>query len=237
MLQIERMNDQEEALRSVLDGFARGMACSLVGIVNHYDPAAGTVSVQPSIETIITKPDGSLVPARLPLLTDVPVCYLGGGSFVATFPIQPGDEALVIFADRCVDSWFQSGSVQPPADPRAHSISDGFALIGPRSLARKLQNVSATNAQLRSLDGTTHIELTPAGQANVVAPSGINLTGPVTINGNLQLNGTAGGSGGIFSVAGRVAATGEGTFGGIDVSTHVHGGVFSGGSNTTGPIG
>lgn len=237
MRQTERANDHEEALRAAFDGLSRDLWTCMVGIVTQYDATKGTVQVQPSIESVQQNPDGSTTPLKLAPIGDIPVVYLGGGDFVATFPIRAGDEALVIFADRCIDSWWQSGGVQPPGEPRAHSMSDGLALIGPRSLARKLANVSATAAQLRSIDGATYVEIAAGHVVNVVAPAGINLTGPVTINGNLQLNGTAAGSGGAFSVAGDITASGEVAGAGIHLSTHVHGGVQAGGSDTTGPIG
>ena len=242
MLQTERLNDQEEALRTVFDGMARGLWCAMVCTVTAYDATRGTVQVQPAIQAMVSDEKGNVTPTTIAPLSDVPVVYLGGGNFVATFPIQVGDEALVIFADRCIDWWFQYGGVQKPAAPEAHSLSDGFAIIGPRSLARKLSNVSTSNAQLRSLDGTTHIELTPAGQANVVAPAGINLTGPVTINGSLLLNGVATGAGGTFSIGsdvattGKVTATGEVAGAGVHLSTHLHSGIFSGGSDTNPPV-
>ncbi len=236
MQQTERIDDIQQAMREAFEGLSSGLSSTLVGIVEAYDKDSGTVSVQPSIETIITQADGSQVPAKMDLLVDIPVCYIGGGPFVATFPIQRGDEALVIFADRCIDSWWQSGGVQPPAHPRQHSLSDGIAIVGPRSLARKLANVSSTNAQLRTVDGSTYLELTPGGAANVVAPAGINLTGPVTIHGNLSVSGTSSLTGDM-TLTGDLDASGEGTFNGITVSTHVHGGVQAGGSNTGGPIG
>jgi hypothetical protein len=236
MRQTERNASYVQALESALDSLSRRIWTAMPGIVASYDPTKGTCVIQPSIQGELRSPDGTHTFVNMPQLPDVPVVYIGGGDFVATFPIQEGDEALVIFADRCIDSWWQSGGIQVPFEPREHDLSDGFALIGPRSLARKLTNVSTSNAQLRSVDGTTYLELTPAGGVNVVAPAGINLTGPVTINGNLSVTGTVTGTGNV-SITGKVTASGEGEFNNVHVSTHVHGNVTAGGSNTGGPIG
>lgn len=235
MRQIERSNDNQEALRVAFDGMARGLWTALIGIVTAYDSSKGTVQVQPAIESVQMMPDGSLVPVKIAPISDIPVVYLGGGNYVATFPIAVGDEALVIMANRCIDSWWQSGGVQPPADPRHHSITDGFALVGPRSQARKLTGVSTTAAQLRSVDGTEYVEVGPSG-IKVVAPAGITLTGPVTINGDLTLNGTAAGTGGTFSVGGKITATGEVQGNGVHLSTHIHSGVQTGGGNSGAPV-
>jgi hypothetical protein len=223
MLQLERVNDFEESLRVVLKGFQANLWTALPGIVQSYDHQKGTCVIQASIKVQVTSSDGSTSFVNLPPFPDVPVVYLGGGSFVATFPIQVGDEALVIFSSRCIDGWWQNGGVQAQAELRMHDLSDGFALIGPRSLARSIPNVSTTAAQLRSLDGSTYYELAPGGVANIVAPGGVNITGPVSITGDVE-------------VTGKVTATDEGTFKTIPVSTHLHGEVKAGTDQTGVPI-
>lgn len=224
MLQLERTPNQVEALRIALEGFSADLWTALPGIVKSYNPVQGTCRVQPSTQGRVRNPAGGESFVNLPLLVDVPVVYMGGGGFVATFDIQPGDEALVIFADRCIDSWWQSGGVQKPADSRMHNLSDGIALIGPRSLARSIPNVKAGVAQLRTLDGSTYYELAAGGVANIVAPGGLNITGPVTITGDVAVTGT-------------VEATDEGIFNGIEVSTHEHADVQPGTGTSGPPIG
>jgi hypothetical protein len=221
MLQIERIADAEESMRAVLDGYAANLWTALPGIVQSYDRMRGTCTIQPAIQAQITSPTGSVSFVNLPVLLDVPVVYMGGGNFVATFPIQQGDEALVIFSDRCIDAWWQNGGVQKQAEIRIHDLSDGFAFIGPRSLANSIPNVSSSAVQLRSLDGSTYYELAGGQVANIVAPGGVNITGPVSIDGNV-------------SVTGAVTAAQEGTFNNIEVSQHKHTGVQPG-SGTSGP--
>lgn len=224
MLQLERLNDREESMRVVLDNLAMAIRCAMPGIVQSYNPVKGTCVINLAIESRTLNPDGSVTFTPISPISDVPVAYMGGGQFVTTYPIQPGDEALVIFSDRCIDSWWQSGGVQIPASLRMHDISDGFAIVGPRSLAKSIPNVSTTTAQFRSLDGTTFFEVESGGVCNVVAPNGVNITGPVNINGNV-------------TVTGAVTATQEVTAkSSVALSTHLHGGVTSGGSNTGAPI-
>lgn len=229
MLQIERDNDPQEALRIALDGFAAQLWTALPGIVVSYDPIKGTCVIQPAIKGRLTNSAGKQSYVTITHLPDVPVVYIGGGAFVATFPIEPGDEALVIFSDRCIDSWWQNGGVQNPAELRMHDLSDGFALIGPRSLARSIPNVSTTAAQLRSLDGSTYYELAAGGVANIVAPGGVNITGPLNVTGAVAITGDV-------DLTGSLTATDEGTFNSIPVSTHIHGEVKAGTDQTGEPI-
>jgi hypothetical protein len=181
-----------------MHGFGSGMWGAIPGIVESFDAVNLTVVVQPAIQGVVESPgkNGAVVSkfVNLPLLVDVPVYFPRGGGCTLTFPIYPGggDECLVIFSSRCIDAWWQSGGVQPPYEPRMHSQSDGFALIGPFSQATKISNVSTTAVQLRSDDGSTYVELDPAGQiVNIVAPGGCNITAPlVNIQGALAVSQT-----------------------------------------------
>jgi hypothetical protein len=235
MLQQERIGDFEEGIRLALDGFARTLNCAKIGLVESYNAKAGTVVVTLAIQALVTSDNGTQTLETIRPLVDVPVIFLGGGNMVATFPIAQGDEALVIFSDRCIDAWWQSGGVQKPAEPRVHSIHDGFAIVGPRSLARSIPNLSTTTSQLRTLDGSTYFEVASGGEANIVAPNGVNIIGPVNITGNVTLTGAMSATGDV-SVTGKVTATAEGTFNGIPVSSHLHGGVQTGGGDTGTPI-
>lgn len=235
MKQQQRINDFQNALRIALKTSALDLRCAAPGIVNSFDATRGTAQISLAIQGTVTDSEGNETQQPIRPLVDVPVVFLGGGNFVSTFPIQPGDEALVIFADRCIDAWFQSGGVQGEAELRAHDLSDGIAIVGPRSLARLIPNLSTATAQLRSLDGSTYFEVASNGEANVVAPAGVTITGPVRIVGSLSVSGTMTGSANM-TINGTVNATGEGTFSGIPVSTHIHGGVQTGAGDTGTPI-
>lgn len=155
----ERYNDAEEMLRSALAGFQAGLWTATPGIVQSFDPEACTVVIQPSIKARVTNEDGSISTVALPLLLDCPVVFQRGGGFTLTFPVAAGDEALVVFASRCIDSWWQSGGVQEQAELRMHDLSDGFALVGPFSRPSVIPDISTGAAQLRSDDGTSFVEV------------------------------------------------------------------------------
>jgi predicted transcriptional regulator len=101
-----------------------------------------------------------------------------------TFPVKAGDEVLIVFASRCIDSWWQSGGVQVPIEERMHDLSDGFAILSPTSQPKKLSSVSTSNAQLRTESGGTYIEVTPNGKIRLIAEAEIELAAPsIKING------------------------------------------------------
>lgn len=97
--------------------------------------------------TIREKINGQLF--GIPELLDVPFFVLGGGDYSLTFPIKKDDECLIVFADSCIDAWWQNGGMQNPIDPRRHDLSDGFALVGFKSQKNKLNNYSDESFQIR----------------------------------------------------------------------------------------
>jgi hypothetical protein len=166
---LERINDPEDAQRTALAGLQARIRTAMPGIVTAVDLGRQVLSVQPAIQGQQDSPDGTTANVNLPLLVDVPICWPRAGGFAITFPIAPGDEVLVVFGDRCIDAWWQSGGVGVALEQRMHDLSDAFAIPGPSSQPRKLAGVSATAMQMRNDAGTAYIEITPAGFVNIVS--------------------------------------------------------------------
>ena len=247
----ERLDDPEESLRMAMEDKQAEIWTALPGVVASVDLAAQTVAVQPAIQGSVSAPDGSVQNVNLPLLVDVPICWPRAGGFALTFPVKAGDEVLVVFASRCIDSWWQSGGVGQAAEVRMHDLSDGFAILAPTSQPKKLNGVSSANVQLRDEAGTTFLEITPDGKARLVAASQIDIEAPtINLNGGTVLNMTAptinlngnintAGSGGTgtFNLTGNLVHTGGSitSLGKKIDGTHTHGGVQTGGGNTSVP--
>ena len=81
----ERWAEPVEALRAALDGRQAEMWTALPGIVQSFDPAAMTVSVQPAVAGRISDEAGKAASVDLPILPDVPVVFPGGG-------VDPADD-------------------------------------------------------------------------------------------------------------------------------------------------
>lgn len=199
------------------------------GIIQSFSASSVTATVQMAIKGIVQDQTGKSQFVNLPLLVDVPVFFPRGGNCTLTFPVAKNDECLVVFASRCVDGWFQSGGVQAPVQPRMHSMSDGFALVGFFSQATKISGISTTTAQLRSNDGSTYVEIDPTGKiVNVVAPGGMTLTTPtVTITGvinvqNLQGATNASTMSGNMTTTGTITGQTDVVGGGKSLKNHTH---------------
>lgn len=68
--------------------------------------------------------------AAYPLLVDCPYMVLQGGGAYIDMPIKKGDYCIILFNDRNIDDWWDTGNVAVPRDRRKHSISDGIAIVG-----------------------------------------------------------------------------------------------------------
>lgn len=215
------LNDSETAMRYVLQGLQSQMWTALPGIIEDVDLEAMTVSVQPSIQGVVTSTTGVRSYVDLPLLVDVPICFPSGGGFILTLPLAKDDEVLVVFSSRCIDAWWQSGGTQQPMELRMHDLSDGFAIPGPRSQPEVVSAISSDNAQLRSDDGSVFLEITPDGKINMTAPSGVTITGDLTVTGDISAQQD-------LEVVGTTTLDGTTTIEGREFLLHEHSGVVAG---------
>ncbi|MDE1158443.1 MAG: Gp138 family membrane-puncturing spike protein [Neorhizobium sp.] len=208
----ERITDHEENLRAMIDGVKSSiwtaLPCTVTKVNGRY------ADLQPAIKAQQRMPDGTVKAIDLPLLSNVPLHFPGGGGVSMTFGVKEGDEALVVFSSRPADTWEQSGGQQSQIDARTHDLSDGFAFVGFRSQPTGLNDVSSSSTQIRSDDGEHVIDFNP-GSGMTFKAGGVSMA--IT-------------SGGVAITGGEVTHNGNNIG-----SDHVHGGVLPGGSNTTGP--
>lgn len=235
---------EQQAMKVLSDTIFSMLRVSLPGIIQSFDPDACTCTVQPAISGQKADDNGKYQSVPLPLLVDVPVIFPRGGGCTITFPVNAGDECLIVFSDRCIDFWWQNGGIQEPVDPRQHDLSDAFAIIGPQSQATVIKNISTSTMQMRTDDGAAYIELDPNSHAiNIVAPGGINATTPlatfsdaVTISGLLTWMGGMVGSlasGVAAKITGAIEFLGSVKANGKPIDdSHTHSGVQTGNGST-----
>ena len=196
-------------VQQVIDNSLKDLHTCLPGTIVSFDPVTQIAEIQPLIKREFA--DDSV--RNLPLCISCPVMFPRAGGFSITFPVTAGDECLVVFAERALDTWMQSGGSQPPVDTRRHSLSDAVAILGLYSQPNKLPSFHSTGIELKSDAGDIYFRLDN---------SGITIKGNVDIEGNLGIDGDS-------------TTTGDHVSNGISGNSHVHGGVQSGGSNTSGP--
>lgn len=241
-----QIGGDQQFMQAIQDAISAGIRVAMPGIIISFDPDAVTAVVQPAIKGYETDANGNQISVSMSLLVDVPVAFPRGGGVTLTFPVASGDECELIFNDRCIDFWWQSGGEQEPVHPRQHHIGDAIAFLGPMSQAKKISGISTDAAQLRTDDGSTFFELNPTTKKiKIVAPGGLEVVTPeadfsakVTVHGLLTwmggmvgsvVSGVASTITGAVEFIGSVKANGK-----VIDDTHTHGGVQRGGSNTDG---
>lgn len=220
----EDLNDPQVAVLSALAGLQSRMWTALPGIVISADLSAQTCVVQPAVKGILFDRNNNEIPVNMPPLLDVPIVWPRAGGFAVTLPLAEGDEVLVVFSSRAIDSWWQSGEVGAPVEARMHDLSDAFAIPGPTSQAKKLENVQTDGVELRNESRSTYIKLmdgTIMIKGDIIHEGNTEQTGDVTQTGNHNVTGDT-------VLSGSLLVT--------EVATLAGGTIISGGATVAGAL-
>lgn len=193
---------QDPDLRALLNAHRDEIFASLnsvrVGTIASFDAETQTATVRINAQAVVfnqaqpTDEGLQQTPSVLdyPVLTDVPVFFPTGGGASLRLPVASGDTCAVLFNDRDMDAWFATGTIAAPNSPRMHSLSDGLAIVGFRSLANAVDGYSATDAELVfgsskiaiRADGTivlvrgnASMTITPAGEIDLLSSGSARL--------------------------------------------------------------
>lgn len=154
------------ALREAINGRIEGLHTALPAQIESYDHATQKASVLPLIRRV-NKAGEEL---DLPVITDVPVVFPGGGGAALTFPIEAGDTVLLVFSERSLDNWLQTGGVANPAKTGYMRLSDAIAIPGLKPFNGTFTADNATDVLLSH--GAAKLRLTGAGTVALGAAGG-----------------------------------------------------------------
>ncbi len=209
-----------EGMDGLMTLFKRSLMMSLrvalPAVVKNFDTETNRADLTPAITSASNNGETVI----LPELSDVPVCTPGGGGFGASFPLVAGDTGWVIFCDRDISLFKNSGEVSPANTNRLHNLAD--AVFYPDVMGKiKLSDPGC--AVWQTLNGSVKV---------VLSDSAVSITGDTNITGDVAVTGDVSVTGAI-SAAGTVTSGVDVVAGGISLKSHVHGGV-TGGQGTTG---
>ena len=115
-----------DAVRQVVLFNLNNIHTALPASIVSYDYTIQSASVQPLLNKVFN--NGETIP--FPILQDVPVIFPRSGGASLTFPVNVGDTCLLLFVERSIDLWLQSGGQVSPPDPRTFDLSDAIAIMG-----------------------------------------------------------------------------------------------------------
>lgn len=148
--------DLPELLRKVLTAWQADIRVAIPGRVEAYDPAKQVADVLPIVKDVVEQSDESTKTEKLPVIPNVPVAHPSGGGYFFHLPVAKGDFVWLLFNERDITQWRETGQLSEPAYLERHPTSFPVAILGARTSAQTLANVSGDRAVI---DGPTEIRL------------------------------------------------------------------------------
>jgi hypothetical protein len=135
--------------------------CHAIGVILSFNKTIQTAVVQITYTRVSYEDPQSeqiYIPVQTPYppLMQCPVVFLGGGGSNLQFPVAAGDECLIEFNDRDLDSWWHSGGTSVALNSlRLHDMADAVVMVGPRSQPKAIKNFDGSRVVLAGIDSPT----------------------------------------------------------------------------------
>lgn len=177
------------------------------GHLTSFDPVTQMSVVQIGIKKKIK--NGQEIDASV--IIECPTEFNGGSEFMMEHELNPDDEGMIHFSQRCIDGWRETGGIASNPVTRFHDSNDAVFVPGMRSKANAIKSFENEGIRLRNRDASAYIWLKKDGN--------IHIKGNVILDGDAIISGDAVASGislvnhgtlpGTFKV-GSTPVTGEG---------------------------
>lgn len=146
-------------LKDLLDQFKKdimlSLNCHAVATIQSFDAATLSVSAKINYKKTFFEYNPQTrvydrVAKDYPIILDAPVLLPFGGDAALTMPIAAGDTCLILFNDRDLNNWLDSGQVTEVSMSRYHSFADAIAFVGIRAFNNPIADYDETRAVLRN---------------------------------------------------------------------------------------
>ena len=117
------------------DAIMSRLNCHNIGRIIEFDSATQTCTVE--MMQIKQFNEQTFIPAPI---TQVPLIILGSGGGHITMPNPVGTICLLLFLDRNIDNFMETGEQYVPDTARMHDFTDAIALTTFTTLANPIQN-------------------------------------------------------------------------------------------------
>lgn len=176
--------------RHVMTKLLQSFNGMLPGEIISYDRVTNLAVVKLLVMVVDTKQN---YVSRAPI-AQVPVRQFGGGGFILSFNLQPGNKGWVRACDRDISLFLRNYGESAPQTFRMHNFSDSMFEPDPMT-GFTINAEDAENAVLQSLDSSVRIALWP-NKVKITAPN-IELDANVLVTGTLTVEQGLSGAGGL----------------------------------------
>lgn len=170
--------------RSAFRELMKEVGTAIPGHVTGFDNSTQLAQVQIGIK--ITDQDGNTHDPAV--IIQCPVQFSGGGGWAIEHKIESGDEGIIIFSQRCIDAWIQTGGIASNPIARFHDTNDAMFIPGIRSKKNAISDFSNDGVKIRNKDGEVYLHLSDdkiidmqngAGNITMAGTGDININGVI----------------------------------------------------------
>ena len=159
-----------ELIEAVVRQQLQQLGTSVPGHIEAFDPATQLAQLRIGVRTMAGE--------QLPTIIECPVMFSGGSSYVIEHQLDPGDEGIIIFSQRCLDGWLETGGAAEQPVARLHDFTDAYFIPGIRPKPKAFPSMANEGIALRSTDGSQYLWLKGNGS--------IEISGDVTVTGTIS---------------------------------------------------
>lgn len=171
-------------LQEIFREIAKDLGTSIAGHILAFDVDTQLAQVQIGVSSRDRK-GNEIIPDPI---IECPVEFSGGGGWSFEHKLVAGDEGLIIFSQRCLDGWIQTGGVANNPIARFHDKQDACFIPGVRSKPNAIKDFQNNGIRLRNADASVYHWLKDDGSIESVNGAGyvkLLSSGVVDINGFL----------------------------------------------------
>lgn len=171
-------------LRQAFRELTKELGTSITGHILAFDTKTQLAQVQIGIFALDTN-GNKINPAPI---IECPVEFSGGGGWSFEHELNPNDEGLIIFSQRCLDAWIQTGGMAENPIARFHDKQDACFIPGVRSKKNAIKDFQNNGIRLRNEDASVYHWLKNDGSIESVNGAGyikLLASGVVDMNGFL----------------------------------------------------
>lgn len=204
--------ERTDVISLLLSNFQKDLFTAITGHVVTFNPMTQRAQVQVGVQRVDS--DGNTFEPNP--IADVPVQFIGGINFFIETQVDVGTEGLIVFSQRALDGWKQTGGVGINPVARFHHMQDAIFIPGVRSLKTVVQNFQNDGTRIRNKDGSQYLWVKNDGSISAKNVNGFFTLGE---DGTVSINGTTIDKDGNVKVKpGATITNGQG----IIVETHRH---------------
>jgi hypothetical protein len=153
---------QTELIKRSFSEMMKDLGTSIPGHILSFDSSTQLAQIQIGIQRIDSEGEKFTPPP----LIECPV-YVYGGDYSVEAQIDPGCEGVILFSQRCIDAWVNTGGVANNPILRFHDFSDAYFLPGLRSQPNKIASFQNNGIRLRNKAGDQYVWLKNNGEVHI----------------------------------------------------------------------